>query len=88
MTTLKIGSAWNAQISQRKYLMVLLHAIKNREDVYVSMLIIIYERYRANDTHLKYMKRDISDIKKELPKMCNDIGESSTEIKTHTEKQY
>ena len=32
------------------------------------------------------MKRDISDIKKELSKMCNDIGESSTDIKTHIEK--
>ena len=64
MTTVKIGSAWNAQISQRKYLMVLLHAIKKKEDV--SMLICICERCRANDTYLKDMKRDISDIKKDV----------------------
>ena len=51
------------------------------------MLIFICERCRANDTDLKDMKRDISDIKKELSKMCNDIGESSTEIKTHIEKK-
>ena len=47
----------------------------------------ICERCRANDTDLKDMKRDISDIKKELSKMCNDIGESSTDIKTHIEKK-
>ena len=51
------------------------------------MLIFICERCRANDTDLKDMKRDISDIKKELSKMCNDIGESSTDIKTHIGKK-
>ena len=58
---------------------------QKKEDV--SMLIFICERCRANDTDLKDMKRDISDIKKELSKMCNDIGESSTDIKTHIEKK-
>ena len=45
------------------------------------MLIFICERGRANYTDLKEMKRDISDIKKELSNICNDIGESSVDIK-------
>ena len=57
-----------------------------KEDI--SMLIFICERCRSNDTDLKDMKRDISDIKKELSKMCNDIGESSTDIKTQIENKY
>ena len=56
-----------------------------KEDV--SMLIFICERCKANNTDLKDRKRDIFDIRKELSKMCNDIEESSTDIKTHIEKK-
>ena len=57
-----------------------------KEDV--SMLIFICEMCSANSTDLKEMKNDISDIKKELLKMCNDIGENSADINSSREKLF
>ena len=48
----------------------------NRKKEDVSMSIFICESCRENHTDLKDRKKEISDIKKELSKMCNDIGES------------
>ena len=50
------------------------------------VIIFIFEWCRANDTYLQEMEKDIYDIKKEFPKLCNNIGQSSVDIKTHHEK--
>ena len=50
------------------------------------MLIFICERCRANDTDLKDMKRDISDIKKELSKCV--MRELDRYQNSHRKKKY
>ena len=77
MTTVKIGSAWKCSNIPKTIVDGIITCNK-KEDV--SMLIFICERCRANDKDLKDMRRDISDIKKELSKMSNDRYQNSHRI--------